>query len=80
MILLVYRLVKLFGLGIINENAIRDELNQVKADRNTETKHLALDALYVKVYATGDSMIIQDIIPVDLVTAEQTLASLLTGA
>lgn len=109
------RLVKLFRLGVINENAILDELNQVKAERNTnqeclaelekskrtlqelqraeiklndfcemirqqidcssnETKRLALDALDVKVNATRDSVNIQGIIPVDLVTIEQTSA------
>lgn len=109
------RLVKLFRLGVINEDAILDELNQVKADRNAnqerlaelekskktlqelqqaeiklndfceairqqidcssnETKRLALDALDVKVYATRDSVNIQGIIPVDLVTIEQTWA------
>jgi len=109
------RLVKLFRLGVINENAILDELNQVKVDRKTdqeclaeldkskktladlqqaeiklndfcdairqqidcssyETKRLALDALDVKVYATRDSINIQGIIPVDLVTIAQTSA------
>ncbi len=35
------RLVKLFRLGVINENAILDELNQVKVDRNTDLERLA---------------------------------------
>lgn len=35
------RLVKLFRLGVINENAILDELNQVKVDREADQKRLA---------------------------------------
>jgi hypothetical protein len=35
------RLVKLFRLGVINENAILDELNQAKADRKIDLEHLA---------------------------------------
>jgi DNA repair exonuclease SbcCD ATPase subunit len=109
------RLVRLFRFDAIDENAILDELNQVKADKNTgqerlaqlekskktlqelqhaelklndfcetirhqidcsstETKRLALDALNVKVYTTRDSVNIQGIIPVDLVTIAQTSA------
>lgn len=109
------RLVKLFRLGVISEDAILDELNQVKVDRNTEqehlvelekskktlqelqqaevklndfceairyqidcssneTKRLALDALDVKVNATRDSVNIQGIIPVDLLTTGRTSA------
>jgi site-specific DNA recombinase len=105
--------VKLFSLGAIDENTILEELNQVKADRNTqqerltelekskkalqelqhaevklnelcealrrqidgassETKRLALEALAIKVYATRKIIDIQGIIPVDLVTIEQT--------
>ena len=37
-----------------------------------ETKRLALDALDVKVCTTRDNVNIQGIIPVDLVTIEQT--------
>ena len=112
-------MVRLFSLGAIDENTILDELNQVKADRNTqqerlaelekskkalqelqhaevklnelcealrrqidgasnETKHLALEALAIKVYATRKSIDIQGIIPVDLVTIEQTSGCMLT--
>jgi hypothetical protein len=35
------RLVKLFRLGVINENAILDELNQVKVDRKADQERLA---------------------------------------
>ncbi|MFC1956730.1 recombinase family protein [Chloroflexota bacterium] len=45
--------------------------HQIDCSSN-ETKRLALDALAVKVYATRDSIEIQGIIPVDLVTIEQT--------
>jgi hypothetical protein len=31
----------LFSLGAIDENTILDELNQVKADRNTQQERLA---------------------------------------
>jgi len=41
---------------------------------STKTKRLALNALDVKVYATRESVNIQGIIPVDLVTIEQTSA------
>jgi len=41
---------------------------------SSETKRLALDALDVKAYATRDSVNIQGIIPVDLVTTERTWA------
>jgi len=43
---------------------------------SNETKRLALDALDVKVYATRDSVNIQGIIPVDLVTIVRTSAYL----
>jgi site-specific DNA recombinase len=35
------RLVKLFGLELIDEKKIRDEMNQVKADREADQEHLA---------------------------------------
>jgi len=45
---------------------------------SNETKRLALEALAIKVYATRKSIDIQGIIPVDLVTIEQTSGCLIS--
>jgi hypothetical protein len=47
--------------------------HQIDCSSN-ETKHLALDALDVKVYATRDSVNIQGVIPLELPTTAQTSA------
>ena len=55
-------------------NDFCEAIRQQVDNSSFEIKRLALDALDVKVYATRDDVNIQGIIPVDLVTIEQTSA------
>ncbi len=58
---------------------MQDLIKAMKA-LSDETKRLALDTLNVKAYATRDSVNIQSIIPVNLVTIARTSGCLFSGA
>ena len=58
-------------------NDLYEALRRQIDDASYETRRLALDALAIKVYATRDSVEIQGIIPVGLLTIEQTSGCLL---